>query len=77
MARPIGNSTRVPVDSSAVESIGYQEAVQALDVEYEGGKVYRYADVPPRVHRELMAAESKGRFVNTEIKPRYKYKRIA
>lgn len=68
---------REPVDSSAIESIGYKEAVKALDVEFEGGAVYRYADVPPGVYRKLMAAQSKGRFVNYEIKPRYSCERIA
>jgi KTSC domain len=30
-----------------------------------------YAMVPPSVYRELLAAESVGRFVNATVKPTY------
>jgi hypothetical protein len=40
------------------------------------GEVYAYADVPARVHSELEAASSKGRYVNDEIKGRYRYARV-
>lgn len=43
-----------------------------LELEYRSsGEVYDYLGVPPAVHDALLAAESIGRFVNVEIKPRY------
>lgn len=62
---------RVPVTSGAVAAIGYDARTNELDIEYSGGDVYRYSMVPPSIHRELMASESIGSFVNREIKPHY------
>jgi hypothetical protein len=46
-----------------------------LELEYRNsGRVYDYLGVPPGVHDALLAAESIGRFVNHEIKPRYPVK---
>ena len=62
---------RVPVRSAAVSAVGYDPATNELDIEFAGGDVYRYSMVPPSVHRELLAAESVGAFVNREVKPYY------
>jgi hypothetical protein len=66
---------RTPVDSSSVASVGYDPAACVLEVEFHGGGVYRYLDVPPQVHAELMAAKSIGRFVNLRVKPGFRYER--
>lgn len=62
---------RTPVTSSNVVSIGYDAAGQRLEVEYKGGKVYTYAEVPAETHRDLLAAESKGSFIARQIKPTF------
>lgn len=62
---------RVPVSSSSIASIGYDEAATTLDVAFHTGYVYRFHLVAPRVHAELMAAPSHGRYFNTVIRPRY------
>ncbi len=62
---------RIAVKSSNVRSIGYDASQQALDVEFGSGGVYRYAGVPPETHAKLMAAESVGRFVGSEIKGKF------
>ncbi|WP_156222730.1 KTSC domain-containing protein [Pseudactinotalea suaedae] len=62
---------RVPVRSGAVSAVGYDPTTNELDIEYTGGDVYRYSMVPPSVHRELLAADSIGSFVNREVKPHY------
>ena len=68
---------RVPIESSAVSSVGYDPRAKALDIEYAGGAVYRYAPVPDRVVRQLLRAPSKGRFVNARIRDAYPFRRIA
>ena len=65
----------VAVDSSAVRRIGYDPAANELWVEWAGGDTYVYALVPRSVHLDLMAAESKGRFLNTVVKPRFPVRR--
>jgi lysyl-tRNA synthetase class 2 len=66
-----GAVRRVPVRSGAVSAVGYDPTTNELDIEYTGGDVYRYSMVPPSVHRELLAADSIGAFVNREVKPHY------
>jgi hypothetical protein len=67
---------REKVESSAIRSVGYEPRRQLLEVEFHSGRVYRYHDVPPATHRRLLAAESKGRFFNFEVKPGYRCERV-
>jgi KTSC domain len=68
---------RLSVESSAIESVGYNARTRTLEVEYVGGGVYRYLGVPPRVHETLMRADSHGTFVNRRVKPYYRCLRVA
>lgn len=60
------------VHSSSVRSVGYDLETWTLEVEFASGDVYRYLEVPELVHRQLMASDSVGRFINKRIKPHYK-----
>lgn len=62
---------RVPVESSSLASVGYEPSSLDLEVQFHHGAVYIYSDVPPQVFDALMAAESKGRFLNSEIRDVY------
>jgi uncharacterized membrane protein len=64
------------VDSTSIEWFRYEPRARRLDVEFVSGGIYRYADVPGAVVDELRAAESKGRYINQEIKPYYRCERI-
>ena len=63
--------TMTRIRSSSVTAVGYDEDRHELWVRFVSGEVYVYAMVPPSVHRELLAAESVGRFVNARVKPTY------
>ncbi|MQS13341.1 KTSC domain-containing protein [Streptomyces kaniharaensis] len=67
---------RTAVDSSALRSVGYDRPARLLELEFRSGGLYEYAAVPARVHRELMAAESHGRYFVREIRGRYAYRRL-
>jgi hypothetical protein len=67
---------RVPVDSQALRSVGYDPTRQVLQAEFTSGNVYEYDDVPLEVYQDLMAAESHGRYFNACIKDRYRYRRL-
>lgn len=54
--------------SEALVSIGYDARRQILEVEFDGGDVYRYRDVPVEVYETLLAAESKGTWFNQTFK---------
>jgi hypothetical protein len=60
---------RVPVESSSIDSVGFEKNV--LEVRFRNGGLYQYFDVPETVLASLMRAESKGRFFNQQIRGRY------
>ena len=59
------------VDSSNIEAIGYDADLQELHVRFLGSGLYVYKNVPSDVFDQIMNAESKGSFLNREIKPVY------
>lgn len=69
---------RTPVVSSNVVSVGYEPATSTLEVEFHGGRVYRYLGVPERHYRALISgAGSVGGYLNRNVKNRYPYVRVA
>lgn len=59
---------RIPVTSSNILSIGYDEESQCLEVEFLNMSVYQYLGVPPEVHESFVASSSKGSFFHQTIK---------
>ena len=51
-----------PVESSNIAAIGYES--ETLRVRFKDGKEYEYSCVTSEQHAELMAAESKGRWLS-------------
>ena len=62
---------RQPVQSTAIATVGYSKRRHILEIEFVNGAIYRYLDVPPVVHRDLMSAVSKARFYDFNIKGHY------
>ena len=62
----IDHIERIPVESSNIESIGYSGYI--LEVEFQGGSVYRYPEVPIEVYKELMEADSHGSYFHRNVK---------
>jgi hypothetical protein len=55
------------VESSMIHAVGYDAKTRTLEVIFTSGGTYIYDNVPPKVYKELMAAESKGRYMKNEI----------
>lgn len=66
----------IPVDSSSVLGIGYNEDQRVLYVQYADGEVYEYFKVPKNDYLELLTAKSIGWSVNKRIKPYYNFQKI-
>ncbi|GAA5193613.1 KTSC domain-containing protein [Ferrimonas gelatinilytica] len=64
------------VSSSALDSFGYSEISQILDVEFTSGSIYRYYAVPKSVVDGLHLAESKGRYFYYNIRTDFEYERL-
>lgn len=67
---------RTPVSSTNVASVGYDPDTQTLEIEFTSGTVYQYFDVPQTVYEALMASDSAGGFVNSQLKGYYRYARV-
>ena len=63
------------VQSSNILSVGYDNSTNSLYVNYKSG-IYKYDHVESSVYENLMSSESKGRFMNENIKGRYNYSRM-
>jgi len=68
-------NSRIPresVQSTAIAKIGYSKRRHILEIEFVNGAVYRYFHVPLSVYRDLMSAESKARFYDSNIRKHYR-----
>jgi len=65
------------VESTTLTSVGYESESQVLEVEFCSGAVYRYFEVPGKVHQALWNAESKGKYFNLHIRDQYEFRRLA
>ena len=68
----VSHIPREPIQSSAIAKVGYSKRRHILEIEFVNGAVYRYFDIPVSVHRDLMSAESKARFYDSNIRKHYR-----
>lgn len=64
---------RKSVKSSNIVSIGYDEVNAILEVEFARSGVYKYFNVPKKVYEAFLNAPSKGKFLFSNIKGKYKF----
>lgn len=65
----------IPVESSNIEAIGYKDWNKELYVKYKSG-TYIYHNVKKKLYEDLMKSESKGRFMNENIKANHTYNKL-
>jgi hypothetical protein len=68
----ISHIPREAVHSSAIAKVGYSKRRHILEIEFVNSAVYRYLDVPLTVYRDLMSADSKARFYDSNIRGHYR-----
>ena len=65
------------VDSSMIESIGYDQSVGTVEVEFRSNKqIWQYYDVPESIYNDLRAASSLGKAFNALIKKQFREARV-
>jgi hypothetical protein len=67
---------RVPLQSRAVASAGYDAETCALEIEFTSGRVYRFSDVPAGVYDWLLRVPNKGVYVARSVTNRYAYEDV-
>ena len=63
----------ITVESSMIHAVGYDQEKRILEIVFNTGRTYQYADVPPEEYEGLLNAESKGRYFLANIRDVYAY----
>lgn len=67
----VSHIPHAPVTSTGIAAIGYSKRRHILEIESVNGAIYRYIQVAPDVYRELMNANSKARYYDTNVRGKY------
>lgn len=62
----------IPVQSSNIDSVGYDPTTEMLTVRFASGRTYVVEAFPPGAYDDFMSAGSKGSFYANEIRNQYK-----
>lgn len=66
---------RIDVASSNIKSIGHNFLTKNMEIEFKGGNIYRYKKVPRKVFKDMLGADSKGKFFWHNVRFEYPYKK--
>ncbi len=61
------------VSSSMIRSVEYDDTNKELTVTFNNGSSYAYFDVPAKVVKQLVAADSVGRYFIANVKNTYNW----
>jgi len=64
------------IESSNIKKTVYDTSNKSLIATFNNGAEYEYENVPHQIYTKFRIAESQGKFFNTEISKKYKYKKI-
>ncbi|MBU0577880.1 KTSC domain-containing protein [Patescibacteria group bacterium] len=65
------------VDSSMINSIGYDQSSGTVEVEFRSsGQVWQYYDVPESTYNDVRAAGSLGKAFNAMLKTHFREARV-
>ena len=67
---------RKNIESSMIQSIGYDANNSTLEIEFKSGAVWQYFDFLESSWYEFEAAESQGKFFHRVIKNQYSESRV-
>ena len=59
--------------STVIKDFDYDADKQILRITFSNGNVYKYADVPEKIYKELKETSSVGQYFNSQIKDKFGY----
>jgi hypothetical protein len=65
----------VMLNSSNLSRARWDEGTQVLELEFVGGRIYQYFDVPLTVYQGLLSAGSHGAFFAENIRGHFRFAR--
>ncbi len=66
----------VSVNSSRLETVGYDERLKLLQIQFVDGSMYEYYDVPKNIYIGLATASSTGEYFHEYVKGVYRFSKI-
>ncbi len=66
----------VEVTSSTIREVKYDLTKEELIITFKNNVQYLYEGVSPEVFKELISADSVGKYFDKEIKGKYNFKRL-
>ena len=66
----------IPVESSNIQGVGYDEEAETLYVSFNSGSRYCYRGVSRAIHEAFMESPSKGKFFHASIKGRFPFEKL-
>ncbi len=70
------NMQKEYVASGILRSVGYEPAVKILEIEFHDDERHQYLNVPERIFKKLLKANSHGKFFLKYIKNKYRSVKI-
>ena len=71
-----GKTISVVINSSNLKSATYQTEEKTLSVTFKNGSIYEYYEVPWEIFTKLRMSDSQGKFLNTNVNKKFKYKKV-
>ena len=65
------NFNMQPVESSNLESLGYDAETSTLRIEFKNGGIYEYEGVPQELFDFFISSESVGKFFFSDIRSQF------
>ena len=65
------------LESKLLAASAFDEGKRILYLRFRSGEVYRYFEFPEDQYRELLEAESRGRYFLSNIRNQFRYERLA
>jgi len=67
---------RQPIKSRILRSVGYDDSVKILEIEFQNNLIYQFSDVPPKVFTDLMHSGEPGKYFSEKVRPRFQSKQV-
>jgi hypothetical protein len=72
----IGTRIICEIESSNLVKTEYDTETKKMIAEFKNGSSYEYDDVPHPTYARFRLSESQGKYFNTEISKKFKYKKV-
>jgi hypothetical protein len=72
----VGTKIINEIKSSNLKKTEYDTNTKLLIVTFNNGMKYQYEDVPHQTYTKFRMSESQGKFFNSDISKKYKFKKV-